>query len=278
MGVKMSSQDKEKSQYLEALETLVRNIVKRTTEPWFWNDLFYNLFSTGRQDKKHLQVLENFIYSVIRSRKKVLLQKNEQLLKTEEKSTLQAPEEASSLGKRKRLAFLDLLLEQTINEPSRWTDADVEEEMEFFFAAAHDTTTETLVWTLFCLGNEKRIQAALHAEVDHIWAKYAIDDAQCQLTSEHLNRMPYLEACINESMRLFTPVPTIGRYIKADIEHEGFVIPKGTTVSIMIEKMHQDPAFFPKPERYIPERFLDKNAPFKKNPFAFIPFSAGFRK
>lgn len=267
MGVKLNSQDGEKSKYLEAREILVRSMMTRIFKPWVWNDLIYNLFSNGRIEREQVAIMENFIYSVIHSRRSAFL---------EEKKLSKTAENEPETPKRKRLAFLDLLLEHSINDPSRWTDADIEEEMEFFFAAGHETSTETVVWTLFCVGNDEHVQAKVHEELDAIWAQYELDDAQ--LTSEHLNQMTFLEACIKEAMRLYTPVVNIGRYTETDIEHEGYVIPKGSTICILLGKMHQDPNFFPQPERYIPERFLDKEAPFRQNRFSYIPFSAGLRK
>lgn len=271
MGVKMNSQNEDKSKYIETLNVAVRKILKRIMTPWFWNDLVCSLFSPDLLIHEQMNIIEGFIYSVIRSRRKALLESKQQQPGDNT--------ETSTPLKRKRLAFLDLLLEHNITDPSRWSEADIEEEMEFFFPAAHETTTESVVWTLFCLGNSTDCQAAVHREIDAIWEQYDLDreGAQCQLTSEHLNQMTYLEAVIKEAMRLYPPVVSVGRYISTDIVHESFVIPKGATVCILIEKLHRDPHFFPKPDAFLPERFLDPQAPHLGNSFAYIPFSGGKR-
>lgn len=56
----------------------------------------------------------------------------------------------------------------------------------------------------------------------------------------------------------------------------GFHVPKGVNVVIVPFALHRDPEYFPEPEEFRPERFLPENSS-GRNPYAYIPFSAGLR-
>ena len=59
---------------------------------------------------------------------------------------------------------------------------------------------------------------------------------------------------------------------------DGVTIPAGSTCVVAISGLHRDPKNFEKPLEYIPERFLPEgNHLMSRNPFCFIPFSAGPR-
>jgi len=57
----------------------------------------------------------------------------------------------------------------------------------------------------------------------------------------------------------------------------GYFVPKGSTGVVMIAFMHKDPNYFPDPELFNPDRWLDSKSKANRNPFAYIPFSAGLR-
>ncbi|KAJ3774933.1 cytochrome P450 [Lentinula raphanica] len=104
--------------------------------------------------------------------------------------------------------------------------------------------------------------------------------------------MPYLNAVINESLRLLPAVPS-GSIRGTTVETGGqrigsYYIPPNTTVSIHFYSLHRDPRNFSLPDLFLPERWLpveDRMSmepalfsgldDFIHNPAAFIPFSHG---
>lgn len=77
-------------------------------------------------------------------------------------------------------------------------------------------------------------------------------------------------------MRLYPPVPFIGRTLSEDVQLDQYTLPKGTMVTLGIYYLHRDPRFFPDPEKFDPDRFLPENTT-RRHPYAYLPFSGGAR-
>ena len=89
--------------------------------------------------------------------------------------------------------------------------------------------------------------------------------------------MKYLEKVIKEAQRLFPSVPLIARELFEDLELPGgYLVPKGTNFCLNIYSLHRDPTIWKNPEEFNPENF-SPDAIQKRNPYAYVPFSAGAR-
>lgn len=87
-----------------------------------------------------------------------------------------------------------------------------------------------------------------------------------------------MDQVIKEALRLYPSVPFVSRTVDADTELAGVTYPAGTTISLGIYFMHHNPAYFPEPTRFKPERFAPEAEQIeRKNPYVYIPFSAGSR-
>ena len=82
---------------------------------------------------------------------------------------------------------------------------------------------------------------------------------------------------LKESMRIHAPAPAVSRHLNEDFQMGGFLLPKGTNVfPSPLAALHRDKNVFPDPEKFDPLRFTtDEQA--ERDPFAFLPFSAGPR-
>ncbi|KAH7638174.1 cytochrome P450 4c3 [Dermatophagoides farinae] len=264
MGVKIGSQLDKNRDYVDAVTRVSSTAVKRMLLPWLQNNFFYlNFFADGREHRHDINLVRQFTMNVIKERKnEIVNQKN-----------LNANENG------RRLAFMDLLIEQHLKDPKHFTESDIREEVDTFMFEGHDTTAMSLIWTLHLIGNHPDIQDRIHKEIDEIRQQF--DDNETQNWSQNqLRQMKFLEACIKESLRLFPSVPIISRYTHQDTEIEpGRIIPKGTSIMLVLYMIQRDTKYFPQPERYIPDRFIEDSEHYcgRMNPFAFVPFSAGPR-
>lgn len=68
--------------------------------------------------------------------------------------------------------------------------------------------------------------------------------------------MDYLDATLNESMRLYPVVPRLERLCKKTVEICGLTIPKGTVVLVPTYVLHRDPEYWSEPETFNPERWI----------------------
>ncbi|XP_046916561.1 cytochrome P450 4c3 [Dermatophagoides farinae] len=269
MGVKIGSQLDKNRDYVDAVTRVMATVVKRILLPWLQNNfIFFNFFAEGRKHRRDINLAREFTLNVIKERKnEIVKQKNLDL-------------NANENGRR--LAFMDLLIEQHLKDPKHFTESDIREEVDTFMVAGHDTTAMSLIWTLHLIGNHPDIQYRIHKEIDEIRQQSDDDDDQItqNWSKNQLRQMKFLEACIKESLRIYPSVPVILRYTHQDTEIEpGRIIPKGTSVALVLYMIQRDPKYFQQPERYIPGRFIEDSEHYcgRMNPFAFVPFSAGPR-
>ena len=149
------------------------------------------------------------------------------------------------------------------------SDAQLRDEVMTIFLAGHETTANALTWTLYLLSQHPELRARLAREVHA-----AMGDRTP--TFEDLPKLGYVQAVINESMRLYPPVWMLMRRAEVDGEIGGFRVPLHSFVAVSPFINHRLPELFPEPERFDPERFTGSGANALPR-FAYIPFSGGQR-
>lgn len=90
---------------------------------------------------------------------------------------------------------------------------------------------------------------------------------------EAIMGMEYCGQVINESMRKYTPGNVLLRICTKDYPVPGtnYVIEKGKNLMLPMLAIHNDPEYFPNPDKFDPERFSPEEVK-KRNPFTFLPF------
>nr|XP_027205552.1 cytochrome P450 4c3-like [Dermatophagoides pteronyssinus] len=271
MGVKIESQLGKNHDYIDAVARVLATSLKRMLVPWLQCDIIYfNLFAEGRKHRQDINLVHQFTMNVIKQRKIEIINRKKH------KTDLNSNEH------KRRLAFMDLLIEQHLKDPNNFTELDIRAEVDLFMFAGHDTSATSLIWALHLLGNHPDIQDRVHKEIDEIRSQCDHDDNQTMInwSQNELRQMKFLEVCIKESLRIYPPIPFISRQAHQDTEIEpNLVVPKGTSILLSLYSIQRDPKYFQQPERFIPDRFIEDSKHYFgcMNSFAFVPFSAGPR-
>ncbi|KAL1505575.1 hypothetical protein ABEB36_005109 [Hypothenemus hampei] len=141
------------------------------------------------------------------------------------------------------------------------------------FLVGVDTTSNAVASILYQLSINPEKQELLHEE---ILEKLPTTDAK--LTTEKLEAMIYLKACIKETMRMYPVVIGNGRQTSSDVIISGYHVPKGVQVIFQHYVISNQEEYFTRARDFIPERWLKNHMAFKEHhPFASLPFGFGKR-
>jgi len=141
-------------------------------------------------------------------------------------------------------------------------------EAAVLFMAGHETTANTLAWCWYLLSQAPDVEARLHAELDHV-----LDGREPTIAD--LPQLTYTQAVIEETLRLYPPVPILPREALKDEEFQGIRIPKGSLVLVVPWLLHRHRRLWDSPDHFAPERFLP-GAP-ERPRHSYVPFSLGPR-
>ncbi|XP_061389529.1 probable cytochrome P450 313a4, partial [Musca vetustissima] len=237
---------------LGSFQCLMENGAQMVFNPWLANDLIRRL--TGVYEPFHSRRIENhkFIRSLINK-------------KLNEDGATQVESKNGNI-------FIDKTIE--LFRRNIFTEQDVEDESKTIVFGAYETTTNTVGNVLILLAMFPEYQQKVYEELLAIFP----DDGDFDVTYANIQDMTYMDMVINETMRVLTPIPFVGRQNSQDINlSNGIVVPAGVNILINIFTMHRRKDIWgPKADVFDPDNFLPSNME-GKHPYAFIPFTKGIR-
>ncbi|WP_395846939.1 cytochrome P450 [Cystobacter fuscus] len=135
------------------------------------------------------------------------------------------------------------------------------------FAAGHETTAVFLAWVWGMLLLNPEVYEKLQHEVDTVLGDRLP-------TAGDIQRMPYMQQVLKETLRLYPPSHMQGRTVLQDVDIEGYKLRKGDSLLLSFYVLHRNEQFYPEPERFLPERFTPEQE--KARPkHAYVPFGNG---
>ncbi|XP_023652422.2 1,25-dihydroxyvitamin D(3) 24-hydroxylase, mitochondrial [Paramormyrops kingsleyae] len=132
-----------------------------------------------------------------------------------------------------------------------------------------ETTANSFLWAIFNLSRNPRCQEELLREIT---ATVPAGEAP---NARHVKQMPFLKACLKESMRLSPSVPFTSRTLDKETVLGHYILPKGTVLMINSHALGSNEEYFDEGKQFKPERWLQEKSTI--NPFTHVPFGIGKR-
>jgi cytochrome P450 len=166
--------------------------------------------------------------------------------------------------------LLSALVTARLADGSAMSDEQIRDEIVTVLFAGHDTVANALGWAWYLLARHPEVESRVADEVlTHVGTRRIVaDDAQA---------LAYTRSVFLETLRLYPPAWIFTRFaIDSDVLGSGVPIPSGAQIFISPYVAHRNPAYFPRPDVFDPDRFQDGRRS-ALPAFAFFPFSGGSR-
>ncbi|XP_054163360.1 cytochrome P450 3A8-like [Oppia nitens] len=162
--------------------------------------------------------------------------------------------------------------EKSIKTKTCLTDTEIISQSWLFLLAGYETVSTSLTFCLYELALNVEVQEKLYSEI-----QLAIDE-NGHFDYENLSTLPYLDAVISESLRLYPAFIRVEREAKQDYQFtdSDIKLKAGQLIHVSIYGVQHNEEFFPEAEKFIPERFLPENK-HKIVPYSYLPFGVGPR-
>lgn len=149
-------------------------------------------------------------------------------------------------------------------EPSRMPRDKLVGQMVMMFAASYETIARVVMWALFLLSQHPPLASELYDEL-----RERCGNAPPSL--EDLDHLPLLDGVMQETMRLFPPLPFLVRRSRDEAELGGVPVRPRDFIICSIYTTHRDPEVFPQPLEFRPDRWFASHP----DGYSFLPFGAG---
>jgi cytochrome P450 family 135 len=151
--------------------------------------------------------------------------------------------------------ILSMLLQARHEDGQPMSDRELRDELMTLLVAGHETTATGLSWAIELLARHPE-------ELSRLEADLAVGNDE------------YLDAVIKETLRLRPVIALVLRKLVEPMEIGGRLLPAGVSVAPSIYLVHRNPEIYPEPERFRPERFIERPA----GTYTWIPFGGGVRR
>ncbi|XP_061403062.1 cytochrome P450 4ae1-like [Musca vetustissima] len=262
MGVVFDAQSNSKSEFIQAVNEVTDIMANRFVRPHLSIKLLARKML--KKQNKGIQIMHDFTEKIIEERKKLVLH-------AESNETTLVEGDSDGIGAKKHLTFLDVLLQARV-DGQPLLDKQIRDEVNTFIFEGHDTTTSAISFCLYALSRHREVQDKLFEEIRSNFG----DNMERSITYADLQNMNYLNCVIKESLRLFPPIPAVGRWMDKELKMDDCSIPRHSNVVILLWEILRDPDNFEDPLSFTPDRHLNTDN-VKVTGYRNIPFSAGPR-
>jgi cytochrome P450 family 110 len=164
-----------------------------------------------------------------------------------------------------RIDILSMLLDARREDGSPMADDEIRDELMTMLIAGHETTATALSWATHELTLHPELRERVQREITDACGDDEVDPGAA---------LPFLDAFCKETLRVHPVIPGVGRVLQSPQSIGGVDLPAGVMAGCSVWLVHHDADVWPEPERFSPERFLDR----KVSPYEFFPFGGGVRR
>jgi cytochrome P450 len=164
--------------------------------------------------------------------------------------------------------ILSMLLQARHEDGRALDEPELFGHMFSLLVAGHETAATALAWAMWFVLRDSQIHERLITELR------ALPAGPDGPSAEAIVACRYLEAVVQESQRMRPLVPLISRIVARPWTLQGTPLEAGTAVGACASLIHHDPSLYPEPERFRPERFLERSY----NAFQYFPYGGGARR
>ena len=150
------------------------------------------------------------------------------------------------------------MIAQADQPDSGLSDAQVAGNVLTMLLAGEDTTANTIAWMIYLLWTHPETLQQAEEEMEA-----NVGDSHCP-TMDEMDRLPYLEACIHETMRLKPVGPQLPLQANRDITVGDVQVPRGTIVINLLRSDTLREDLVDQANEFRPERWLQAHNPAKR--------------
>jgi cytochrome P450 family 110 len=161
--------------------------------------------------------------------------------------------------------LLSLMLSTRDEEGKPMSDAEIRDELMTMLFAGHETTANSLAWAFYWIHYLPEVGQKLIAELKSL---------DGNLDFNTILKLPYLNAVVSETLRIYPVVLFVGRQLKEPFELMGYTFEAGTSLLPSIYLTHHREDIYPESKKFKPERFLERQF----SPYEYLPFGGGNRR
>jgi cytochrome P450 len=164
--------------------------------------------------------------------------------------------------------LLSILLAAVDEDGAGLTDAQAHDEIMTLLLAGTETVAGVLAWALHLLAMDPELQQRIREEVREVTGGRAPAVAD-------MRRLALTERFVKEILRLYPPGWILGRRPLRDVRLNDTPVPARSQVLLNFYGLHRDPAAFPDPDRFDPDRWIDPGPELVGA--SYLPFGMGPR-
>ncbi|XP_063243588.1 cytochrome P450 4V2-like [Bacillus rossius redtenbacheri] len=267
LGANMDILKNNRVELVEGLKNAEDMVFYATAQPWLWIPWLMKTTSSYKKMVNGMKVLWDFAENIIDQK----LSNGITVNGIRDKECAKESDQLLDI-KSKRMGFLDHVVSLMKTQSTLLTKTELRDNTMTVIAGGTDTAASVMSAALKLLGLHQDVQRKVVEELEHIFG----DDIHREVTAEDLKKMVYLEQVINETLRLYPPLPIVSRVVEEEVDITGYTLPKGTIVLMSPFITQRDASNFPDPDKFDPDRFSSENS-IGRHPYSFIPFLGGRR-